>query len=285
MSSRTDEPAGALTEPAGALIQSLERGLAVIRAFDRAGAVLSITEIAANAGITRAAARRFVLTLIELGYVVADGQRFALRPTVLELGPAHMGNLSLPEVARPHMRDLVSAAGDSAALSVLTGHEISFVAIERVSGVTMMVLNVRPGSRLPAHATSMGRVLLAAQPGDWIETYLATSERSRFTEHTVIDAAALREILAAVSADGYSIVDQELALELLSVAVPVHDPAGVQRAALNVSMLGPSRDKAVLADVMESLRITAARIEADLAAIRQRRSALFESDGAAGDSL
>jgi IclR family pca regulon transcriptional regulator len=272
MSSRTEDL------QAGALIQSLERGLAVIRAFDGARQSLSITEIAANTGITRAAARRFVLTLTELGYVVADGQRFALRAKVLELGGAHLANLSLADVARLHMRDLVSVAGDSAALSVLDRHEITFVAIERVPGVTMMVLNVRPGSRLPAHLTSMGRVLLAAQSDDWIERYLATGQRSSFTEYSVTDARQLREILMTARADGYSVVDQELALELMSVAVPVHDPANVARAALNVSVLGPSREKAVLADVLQALRLIAARIEADLAAIRSRRSTLSESD-------
>jgi IclR family pca regulon transcriptional regulator len=176
------------------------------------------------------------------------------------------------------MRDLVSVAGDSAALSVLDRHEITFVAIERVPGVTMMVLNVRPGSRLPAHLTSMGRVLLAAQSDDWIERYLATGQRSSFTEYSVTDARQLREILMTARADGYSVVDQELALELMSVAVPVHDPANVARAALNVSVLGPSREKAVLADVLQALRLIAARIEADLAAIRSRRSTLSESD-------
>src|ERR1700744_2043496 len=143
-------------------VQSLERGLAVIRAFDAEHRELALSDVARATGLTRAAARRFLLTLVKLGYVhFADG-RFSLRPRVLELGYAYLSSLSLPEVAQPHMETLVAEVNESSSISVLDDLEVVYVV--RVPTRRIMSITLSVGTRLPAYATSMGRVLLAALP-------------------------------------------------------------------------------------------------------------------------
>jgi IclR family pca regulon transcriptional regulator len=151
-------------------VQSLERGLAVIRAFDAEHRDLSLSEVARLAGLTRAAARRFLLTLVELGYVSAADGRFALSPRVLELGYAYLSGLTLPEVAEPHMEELVAHVNESSSISVLDDTEIVYVV--RVPTRRIMSITLSVGTRLPAYATSMGRVLLAGLPDDELERRL-----------------------------------------------------------------------------------------------------------------
>ncbi len=143
-------------------VQSLERGLAVIKAFDSTNPELTLSEVAREAGLTRAAARRFLLTLIDLGYVRVEGRLFALRPRVLELGYAYLSSLTLPELAQPHMEELVARIHESCSVSVLDGNEVVYVA--RVPTHRIMRVAISVGTRFPAFATSMGRVLLAALP-------------------------------------------------------------------------------------------------------------------------
>src|SRR5512139_1746855 len=140
-------------------VQSLERGLAVIRAFDRDHPELTLSEVATATGVTRAAARRFLLTLAELGYVRSDGRLFALTPRVLELGYAYLSSMSLPEVAEPHLEALVATVNESSSVSVLDGTDVVYVA--RVPTSRIMTVSISVGTRFPAYATSMGRVLLA----------------------------------------------------------------------------------------------------------------------------
>ncbi|MEU8633120.1 IclR family transcriptional regulator C-terminal domain-containing protein [Amycolatopsis sp. NPDC048633] len=256
----------------GDLVQSFERGLAVIRAFDGRGPELTLTEVAELAGVTRAAARRFLLTLAEIGYVHTDGKRFRLRPRVLELGNAYLSSQGLAEVATPHMEQLVAEVDDSAALCVLEEDDILYVALVRTAARRIMALNVTIGSRIPAHPSSMGRVLLAHQPDDWRAAYLARAELQPFTPRTVEDPAKLGAILDRTLADGYSIVDQELDLGLRSIAVPLHEPDGTVSASLNVSMHSSRRSVDEMRDqLLEPLTRTASAIEADLAAITRRR--------------
>ncbi|HLU32391.1 MAG TPA: helix-turn-helix domain-containing protein, partial [Natronosporangium sp.] len=143
-------------------VQSLERGLAVIRAFDADHRSLTLSEVAAATGVTRAAARRFLLTLAELGYVRNHGRYFSLTARVLELGYAYLSSLSLPEVAEPHLEALVAQVDESSSLSVLDGTDIVYVA--RVPVRRIMTVAISVGTRFPAYATSMGRVLLAGLP-------------------------------------------------------------------------------------------------------------------------
>jgi IclR family pca regulon transcriptional regulator len=181
-------------------VQSLERGLAVIRAFDAERRELGLSDVARITGLSRAAARRFLLTLVSLGYVHQVNGRFSLTPRVLELGYAYLSGLSLPEVAQPHMEALVAAVNESSSVSVLDDLEIVYVA--RVPTRRIMSITLAVGTRLPAFATSMGRVLLAELGEAELEERLARIEFQPLTAYTVRDAGSLREILARVRAGG-----------------------------------------------------------------------------------
>src|SRR5215472_5683478 len=210
-------------------VQSLDRGLAVIRAFGPDRERLSLSEVARATGLTRAAARRFLLTLVKLGYVRNDGREFSLRPRVLELGYAYLSGLALPEVAAPHLEELVAKLHESSSISVLDGHHIVYV----VRVPTKRIMTV--ATRFPAFATSMGRVLLAAMPDDQFERYLAEAKFEQFTARTVTDPGRLRAIVREVARQGYAIVDQELEEGLRAVAAPIRGGADVGTAAINVS--------------------------------------------------
>ncbi|MDG4831360.1 IclR family transcriptional regulator C-terminal domain-containing protein [Solwaraspora sp. WMMD1047] len=244
-------------------VQSLERGLAVIRAFDADHPQLTLSEVARATGLTRAAARRFLLTLVELGYMRTDGRLFSLRPRILELGYAYLSSLSLPEVAQPHMEALVAEVHESCSVSVLDGDEVVYVA--RVPTKRIMTVAISVGTRFPAYATSMGRVLLAGQPADWLDSYLATAELRPLTRRTVTDPARLRTVLARIRSQGYAIVDQELEEGLRSLAAPIRDEHGVVVAAVNVSARASRGSSEVIRrELLPPLLATARRIEEDL---------------------
>jgi IclR family pca regulon transcriptional regulator len=244
-------------------VQSLERGLSVIRAFDETRPELTLSDVARATGLTRAAARRFLLTLIDLGYVRTDGRLFALRPRILELGYAYLSSLSLPEVAQPHMEELVAKVHESCSVSVLDGTDVVYIA--RVPTRRIMTVAISVGTRFPAFATSMGRVLLAAQPNDRIEAYLASGVIQQYTDFTVTDADKLRAVLAKARTQGYCLVDQELEKGLRSIAVPIHDAEGTVIAAMNVSLhVSGGTAEEIRRDVLPQLRATAAEIEQDL---------------------
>lgn len=260
---RDAEPATGRAARGSDFVQSLERGLAVIRAFDETRPELTLSDVARATGLTRAAARRFLLTLIDLGYVRTDGRLFALRPRILELGYAYLSSLSLPEVAQPHMEELVAKVHESCSVSVLDGTDVVYVA--RVPTRRIMTVAISVGTRFPAFATSMGRVLLAAQPNDRIEAYLASGVIQQYTDFTVTDADKLRAVLAKTRTQGYCLVDQELEKGLRSIAVPIHDADGTVIAAMNVSLhVSGGTAEEIRRDVLPQLRATAAEIEQDL---------------------
>ncbi|MFD0784935.1 IclR family transcriptional regulator [Micromonospora azadirachtae] len=246
-------------------VQSLERGLAVIRAFDAEHPQLTLSDVARATGLTRAAARRFLLTLVELGYVHTDGRLFSLRPRILELGYAYLSSLSLPEVAQPHMEALVAQVHESCSVSVLDGGEVVYVA--RVPTKRIMTVGISVGTRFPAYATSMGRVLLAAQPADWLDDYLAGAELRPLTRRTVTDPAKLRTVLRRIAAQGYAIVDQELEEGLRSLAAPIRGDNGSVIAAVNVSAhASRGSSETIRRELLPPLLATAERIEQDLRA-------------------
>lgn len=246
-------------------VQSLERGLAVIRAFDADHPDLSLSDVARATGLPRAAARRFLLTLVDLGYVRTDGKLFALRPRILELGYAYLSSIALPDVAQPHLETLAAKVHESCSLSVLDDGDIIYVA--RVPTRRIMTVAINVGTRFPAYATSMGRVLLAALPATDLDDYLAGTELRHLTPKTISDPVKLRTALARVANAGYALVDQELEVGLRSIAVPVHDADGTVVAALNVSMhVGRGSADAARRELLPHLRDTATAIEADLSA-------------------
>ena len=265
------EPAEAPREPYH--VQSLERGLAVIRAFDARHSELTLSEVARICDLTRAAARRFLLTLTDLGYVRTDGRLFSLTPRVLELGYAFLSSLSLPQVAEPHLEKLVADVHESSSLSVLDGDDIVYVARVPTSRIMTVAINV--GTRFPAYATSMGRVLLAGRPTDEIEAYLARLRIDRLTARTVGSVEALRAELRTVADRGYSIVDQELEEGLRSIAAPVRDSSGAVVAAVNVSMHASRKSvDSMRRELLPALLVATAGIDADLRVATPTRRAV-----------
>jgi len=247
-------------------VQSLDRGLAVIRAFGPDRERLSLSEVARATGLTRAAARRFLLTLVKLGYVRSDGREFSLRPRVLELGYAYLSGLALPEVAQPHLEALSAKLHESSSISMLDGFHIVYVA--RVATKRIMTVAISVGTRFPAFAASMGRVLLAGLSPEELDKYLAEATFEAFTERTVTDPEQLREIVHEVGRQGYSIVDQELEDGLRAIAAPIRDSSGAVTAAINVSAHASRHTpEAMLTQLLPELLNTARLIEADLKAV------------------
>ena len=243
-------------------VESLARGLAVLAALD-SGAGRPLTAVAEATGLARASARRSLITLEHLGYVDCDGRFFRPTPRVLDLGFALLSNLTLPQIAQPHLAALVEQVRDSASMAVLAGDDIHYVA--RVPTVRIMSVNITVGTRFPAYATAMGRVLLAGLPAGRRTERLESTALEPLTRRTVTSVARLAEVLADVERDGFALVDEELEEGLRSIAVPVRDRLGRVVAAVNVSThAGRSTAAATRRDLLPPLRAAAAGIERDL---------------------
>jgi len=247
-----------------AYVRSFERGLAVIKAFDHDHPRLTLSDVARRTDLTRAAARRFLHTLVELGYVDTDGKTFRLRARVMELGYAFLSSLSLPDLALPHMQALVAKVDASCSMAVLDDQEVFYIARvptrHRLVSVTIPV-----GTRFPAYATAMGRVLLAAKDNDELDAFLASADVHVIAPKTVTDPNKLRQAIRAVRTQGYSIVQEELREGLASVAVPIRMPDGAVVASLNLSTHDSRGTATVLKrELLPDLLITAEAIESDL---------------------
>jgi IclR family pca regulon transcriptional regulator len=214
-------------------VQSLERGLTVIRTFDADHPELTLSEVARRTGLARAVARRFLLTLVDLGYMRVEDRRFRLTPRVLELGHAYLSSFTLPDIALPHMRDFVAEVRESSSVAVLAGHEIVYVA--RMPADRIMSVTISVGTRFPAFATSLGRVLLGGQSDDWLDEYLATADLAPLTQTTITEPDALRAEIERTRAQGWAIVDQELEVGVRSLAAPIRDVTDHVAASINVS--------------------------------------------------
>jgi IclR family pca regulon transcriptional regulator len=246
-------------------VQSLERGLTVIKAFGADTPELRLSDVARVTGLTRAAARRFLLTLVRLGYVRQDGSSFSLRPRVLELGYAYLSALTLPEVAMPHMETLVADVNESSSVAVLD--ELDIVYVARVPTQRIMTITIAVGTRLPAYATSMGRVLLASLEHDELEDRLERTELEGLTPTTVRSRRALRDRVDRAREAGWAMVDQELEQGVRSAAVPIRDATGTVVAAMNVSVHASRMTmQALRREVVPKLLRTAEAIEIDLRA-------------------
>ena len=262
LSRMTDAAPDARTPPGDQFVQSLARGLSVITAFDAEHPSMTLSDIAARTGLSRATARRFLHTLVELGYVRLDGKQFALTPQVLRLGTAYLSGLGLPQLAQPHLEQLSARLGESTSAAVLDGDEIVYVA--RVATRRIMTVGITVGTRFPAYATSMGRVLLAGLPAPQLDDYMARADLAPLTGRTLHDAGSLRAELDRVRAQGWALVDQELEAGLRSVAAPLRDADDRVVAAVNVStsvQLQPELPEEYVAAVVEA----AAAISTDLA--------------------
>lgn len=222
-----------MSERSGDFIQSLERGLAVINSFSRDCASQTLSEVAGRTGLTRATARRVLLTLTELGYVRQEGRTFSLTPKVLDLGYSFLSSFQVVELAQSSMERLVDQVKESSSMSVLDGVEIVYVA--RVPTSRIMTIALALGSRLPAYPTSMGRVLLAGLGDEELESYIRSTKLEKLTPHTVTGVKEFREIIERVREEGYALVDQELEEGVRSIAAPIRNGAGTVIAAMNIS--------------------------------------------------
>jgi len=207
--------------------------MAVIQVFSRDHPSLTLSEVARLTGFTRATCRRILLTLEKLGHVRSDGRSFMLTPRVLTLGWAYLTSLNLSELAQPLMEDLVERTRESCSAATLDLPDIVYVA--RVPTRRIMTIALGVGARLPAHATSMGRVLLGALPEDEFEAYLAETPLERFTERTIVDLDEFRAAIEQVREQGWALVDQELEMGLRSVAAPINRAHSGTIAAINCS--------------------------------------------------
>jgi IclR family transcriptional regulator, pca regulon regulatory protein len=238
--------------------------MAVIQVFSRDRPALTLSDVARHTGITRATARRILLTLEQLGHVRSDGRLFSLTPRVLNLGWAYLSSLNLWEIAQPLMEQLVEDTGESCSAATLDLPDVVYVA--RVPTRRIMAVSLGVGTRLPVHATSMGHVLLADLPEEELDAFLATTELERFTEGTITDHDRLRTRVAEVRRRGWALVDQELETGLRSIAAPVRGGNGRVVAALNLAAAAPRVGLAQLRDqFLPALLGTAEQVSVALA--------------------
>jgi IclR family pca regulon transcriptional regulator len=216
------------------LIAGLEKGLAVISAFDQERPRLTMTEVASLCGLTRAAARRYLITLEHLGYVTSDRKMYALSPKVLRLGQSYMQSARLPRIVQPELHKLAYALKEASAAGVLDNADVICIAATNAGRVVSAGL--QPGTRVPAFCTANGRVLLSALPQPEVDAWIARQTLSPLTPHTVTNPERLGAEIARTRTQGYAAVDQELELGLRTLSVPLKSYRGDVLAALNVSV-------------------------------------------------
>ncbi|GHJ35705.1 IclR family transcriptional regulator C-terminal domain-containing protein [Streptomyces sp. TS71-3] len=262
-------------------VEALARGLDVLRCFRPGRPEMTLSDVATATGLARPTARRMLLTLQELGYVDATDRGFTLTPRVLDLGMAYIGSQGLWEIARPHMERLVHETGESSSMAQLDGSDIVYVA--RVAVPKIIALAVTIGTRFPAAATSQGRVLLAALEVDRLAAVLAQAGRSGVTPRRTYGARDLEPVLREVRARGWALADEDLAVGIRSVAVPVRDGDGQVIAAMNVTVHAAETSvETLLERHLPRLLRTASAVSADWAAWRSMPVATVEPRPGAG---
>ena len=252
-----------MTHPAIAkadFIEGMAKGLAVLESFDTERQRLNATQAAERAGLTRAAARRHLLTLAHLGYLDTDGSHYWLSPKVLRFSGSYLSSARLPRLVQPTLNRLASATRESYSAAVLDGDEVVIVARSAAPGAPrLMPYGLHLGSRMPAHATSTGRVLLAAMARAAFSVWLKGRALPRLTPHTLDDPKALRAAVDLVRRQDFSVAVEEHELGVIALAVPLRNMKGETLAALNV-VASPSRmgaaamQQALLPGMVEAAR-------------------------------
>lgn len=215
-------------------VNSLARGLEVLRAFNRTGQKMTLSQVASETGNTRAGARRILLTLIHEGYAVSDGKLFDLTPQVLELGHSVLSSKGVWEIAKPFIDNLSSETQESVSAAILDKFDVVYVSGAQYHRVISVGISV--GARFPAHCTANGRVLLAAQPDDQWSDMLSRIKLTKMTDKTVVDKKEFGKILERVRDQGWSFVNQELEIGLMSIAAPVKTSSGTLVGAINIGV-------------------------------------------------
>ena len=235
---------------AGLFVQSFARGLEVIEAFGQTPA-MTLTDLAEATGLSRATVRRFVHTLVHLGYVRASEKHFALTPKIMNLGFAYLASQPLVELVEPVLANLSRELGQSTSVSVLDGTDVVYIARQETTSI--MRINITVGTRFPAYATSMGRVLLAGLDQTQLAEYFRTADLTDVTDYTITDEPALRAQLDTVRRQGYAVVEEELEVGLSSVAVPIRNRAGTTVAAMNTSVAVTRQSPEDLTELLPAL--------------------------------
>jgi len=247
------------------LVQSLVKGLTVIKAFNQQRLSMTLSEVATVTGFTRAATRRFLLTLVNEGYAKQRGKQFSLTAKVLDLGFSYLSTLDIWHNAKPLMTALVEQLNESCSAAVLDGKDVVYVArVATTKRIMSITLNI--GTRLPAFATSMGRVLLADMSASVLDNFLEHCHFEQFTQYTLTEKKALKAEIAQVKAQGYAIVEQELELGLTSISVPVRNNYGCGSgeviAALNVSThMSQTARQQIVEEILPALQLCAKNVE------------------------
>lgn len=253
----TQSAAAKTPQPGDSYVQSFARGLEVIRSFSAQAPQQTLTEVAARSGLTRAGARRILLTLLTLGYVETDGKYFSLTPRILDLGFAYLSSMPIWNLAEPVMEGLVEQIKESSSAAVLESTDIVYVL--RVSTHKIMSISLGVGSRLPAYCTSMGRMLLADAPQAQVRKILAASKIQPLTRHTLTDIDDVLAQIDQARRQGWCLVNQELEEGLISIAAPITNRAGRTVAALNISGQANRTSARVMQDSMRPALLEAAQ--------------------------
>ncbi|MFC9360427.1 IclR family transcriptional regulator C-terminal domain-containing protein [Rhodococcus sp. NPDC057014] len=244
-------------------IQSIERAIAVVTAFSDAGPFLSLSDLVAATGLTKQTVRRILMTLERLGFARSVDYRWALTPRMLSLGYAYLSSVNLPAAAQPVMEALTDRIGEGTSLATLDDTEVVY--LNRVQRHRITSINLAVGTRLPAHATSMGHVLLAGVSPKELDGYFDRAALHALTDHTLTTRTELTARLDLVRARGWDAVDQELELGRRSAAAPVHDADGRVVAALSLSCSTASRSfDGLVAELVPALVASAKQISAAL---------------------
>jgi len=244
-------------------LQSFLRGLRIIRAFGHGAERQTLAQLASRTGMTRATVRRYLHTLVGEDYAACDGKNFWLHPRILELGFSYLSSLPFYRFAQPVLEDLAREIDKSCSVGVLDGGEVVYVL--RVPAQRAVTMSLDVGTRLPAHVSAMGRVLLSALPATARDEVINGLEITPFTERTITDRLRLAAVLAAIAADEYALLDQEMETGVRSVAVPVRDRRGSTIAALGMSLSVAEMPKeGIIRDILPRLRAAAAAISARL---------------------
>ena len=270
-----------MTDTNKEFVEGLARGLSVIQAFDAATPELTLSDVARRTGLSPATARRSLHTLVQLGYVRCVNRRFLLTPKILTLGSAYLRSAHIEDALLPELRRLVKILGDAASVAVLNGDDILYVAHHSEQGATRPVAGT--GVTYPAYATSLGRVLLAAQPDEAVARYLRTVRLERLTDVTETDPEHLLEIVRKARGDGYAIVIDQLAYGVSSIAVPIMAGPGRPIAAVNSSGYSGRLSSETLVETrLGELRRTATQISETLLRYPALRHSLERDGGESG---
>lgn len=243
-----------LTDPS--FMTSLARGLAVVKAFSDQRRAMTIAQLSHKTGIPRAAVRRCLYTLKQLGYAGSEANNFFLKPKILTLGYSYLSSTPLTVSAQPCLNQVSQILGESCSLAVLEQDEVLYISRSQTSRVMSIALNA--GSRLPAYCTSLGRVMLAALPATELDAYLARAPLRPYTDRTVVSEERLREILEETAQQGFAVVEEELEIGLRSIAVPVRGATGMVVAALNVGAQATRVSRAQMEQVFLPVLLNAA---------------------------